>query len=209
MSQIGKIKQRNPIGDRLFEDQLNPANQKFFPFYVFTNFEVRKDDPIYCDYCGEELTGNGSYECAYFVFQQSGEIKICCNVNRCMKGTHVWDYQEQIHGQPIPIAIGETAPLSWQMVFDQFVGRMYARYEIMKYSRITFEIFKKVCHPSEYSGGSFKKGWISYNGGKLIYTTDFTEETGSGCVLTLTNAEIVSIINEMLCSMRFIQLKLF
>ncbi len=169
------------------------------------------NDKLLCDYCGrQEFYGNSAgYYWADIVFPAKGaDPKVCCSLNDCPNSPgKMWEYNDQLHGQYKPLSIPEDAPLSWQMVFRRWFNGS-TRFAIMKYAKVDFEVFKKVCQPSSYEGGSFKDGYNYYNGDRLIYTSEFRKDEKS-IVLALTNADIINTINEMLSAMRFVQLKLF
>jgi len=215
MNQIEKIESRSMIGNRLFANMRNPANQKFFPFYYFTNFEVKKDDPIYCDYCGELLDGNGSYATAYFVWENPETIKICCSVRSCLKGAKVWDYHHQIHGQSKHIQLPECSTPEMRLVYHWAFsgGETSAAYKIMNFKKVaSFDDLKEIIN-TDWGGGSYHKdgaSWYDYHNYKLL-SYNYIKGTNydKAILISLSSPDILKIINEMLSAMYIVQLKLF
>lgn len=188
-------------------DYMQPENRHFYPFYVFDNFEVKNDEPVYCDYCGCLLDGNGLYATAYFVFESDNDIRVCCNIHKCHPAK-VWDFHDQKHGQPEPLKLPEQSTIQQRMVFHYFFSGKSYRYEVMKYKRIDEKLLFEICHPSEAGGGTYEHDgarFIQWKSKKLIISKDFD----SPAICTLTVPQIVNIVNELLASMNCMQLKLF
>lgn len=214
MNQIEKIQSRSMVGSSLFKNQRNPENQKFFPFYYFSNFKVRKDDPIYCDYCGEELNGNGSYETAYFVWENAKTIKICCSILEHFKSA-IWDYHHQIIGQPKPIKLPEESTPEMRLVFRWVFGssKSSEAYKIMSYKKISsWEVFKEI-KDNNFCGGSYHYDdakFYQWNSNKLTSYNSIAEKGYEHVVvLQLSQSQILQLVNEMLFAMKCFQLKLF
>ena len=212
MSQIEKIKAQSSHSFSCVEDALNPENQKFLPFYLSENFFSKKNKLV-CDYCGgQDFTGNPQgYYWATLIFENKGiDPKVCCSLKHCEKSPgKMWEYKDQVVGQPKPLEIPKDAPLSWQMIFDRWFVNRTTRFKIMAYNQIDFGLFKKICYPSSHEGGTFKDGWCFYNGENLVYNLDAGCKSTKGSILILSNSDIIKTINEMLAAMRFVQLKLF
>ncbi len=211
MSQIDKIKKQSSSSFSKLGDALKPENQNFFPFALHEIFHSI-DDKLICDYCGgSDFSGNSAgYYSACIVFQGKGkEPNVCCCLKTCTNSPgKMWRYEDQVYGQSKPLSIPNGATLAWQMVFDRWFCGTSNRFKIMQYTQINFDIFKKICQPSSFEGGSFKKAYLYYNGQKLIYSSEIRKDE-KAIIKALSNSEIVDIINEMLSAMRFVQLKLF
>ena len=211
MNQIEKIESRSHFFDLNFLRK--PENQKFFPFYYFTNFEVLKTDPVVCEYCGEELSGNGHYATAYFVWESRDVQKVCCSVKHCFPG-FIWPYHSQVYGQPKPLSLPTYSTTEQRLVYRWAFGNgtWSTAYKIMQYRKIdTWEQLKEIICKSEHEGGTYGidgAAWYEFNGEKPR-AHNLNDDSEDETVISLSRTAILGIVNEMLAAMYLVQLKLF
>lgn len=203
---VKKIAQRNKYMFSEKQEFMNIDTHHFYPFYVFLNWEVEKNEPIYCDYCGELINGNGNYSCDYFIFENANDIRICCS-RKCMTG-HVWDYNCQYYGQSQPLCLPQNSTIEQRMVYYTWFGSCSASYHVMKYSKIDINQFKEIVSLSEASGGTYNHDdarFIEFRNNKLSIFKDFDDSH----ICTITLSQIVKVVNQMLLEMKVKQLSLF
>lgn len=182
----------------------HPENQKFFPFFVFTNWEVSRNNPVYCDYCANLIIGNGNYSSDYFVFENSETVKIVCS-KACM-GDGVWCFHDQKHGQPKPLLLPQPCMPEHELVYHHFVWAV--RYEILNHNGFkSWSDLAKVIK-TNWGGGSYKDGLCClYESGRLFtYSYDGDKVKKH---IDLSQTDILRIVNELLFSNKYKQLTLF
>lgn len=190
----------------LFEggSYFQPENQKFFPFYVFESWEVSKNNPVHCDYCGEIIRGNDNYSSNWFVFESSTVVKIACS--RACMGDGVWEFHHQIHGQPKPLVLPEVFMPEHELVYHHFLYQK--RYEILNYNGFkTWADLAKVID-TDWGGGSYKEGLFCLWEDSHLFTYSYDNGHSTKHII-LSKADILRIVNELLFSFKNKQLTLF
>lgn len=205
-SNVEKLMKRNKYLFNCGHSVQDIETHKFYPFYYFASWEVKKSDPVYCDYCGELLEGNGSFSSDYFVFESAEDIRICCNL-KC-RGGHVWDYHYQKYGEIKPLQLPENSTIAQRMVFNYWF-RNSPGYHVMNYSKIDINLFNEIVQPAEVSGGSYTSDGANHIEWKNKRLTIYKEFNDSSVIMSLTIRQVVDVINELLAGMKCFQLELF
>lgn len=188
-----------------YNDARKPKNQKLFPFYIMATFKVTDDNGqllplLKCDYCGDPADHNGSFYFQYIVFEKPGVIKSLCSVHSCENAPdNLMDFSHQIYGfrNPIILTADMQSSTVHRFVYDKIIGaNSGVRYWLQEYDSITQKIYKEKLCPIG-AGGTYGEGFYGHNPkGLKLFDNDYK------LILTVTPAQIVKAINEILFAFR-------
>ena len=186
-------------------------DHKIFPLHFWTSFHrfesipdapfTRTLDVLKCDYCGYVHETNWSgYYCGYVVFTAPGVESFACRKKCLPRGSMDWANQQ--HGHHKPMTLGKYKDSIPHLMVSRLFFYESTWYQLWNINRFEWREKEKIGY-NEACGGTFEKGQIHYNSGKMVYTI------GENVIKVLTISDIVNVVNDIIIENRFKQLTLF
>lgn len=192
------------LRNRDMYDVTNKANHKFFPFYFFTSANVTDLDEPHCSVCGEHLATNyAGYFSAYWLFESSDNVRICCSRKELPAGS--WEFYNQRWGNSEPIKLPDH--MKGREPYEVIMTKILTGsnlYRLKSYRHVTYDDLNNMFIPS-LSGGSYGDGlWVKEEYLKIKITS-----RDNKVIHSFSQAAIVAAINEILQYNNNTQLSLF
>ena len=214
METINYVSQYERIIDRIKHDQVSDTNNhKIYPFKYMKNFRIDPyaGGPMYCDYCGEEIEGNGSYICDHLVFHSATDIRLCCSIKHCFPGNKsLLSYSEQIYGYANPVELGVYHDsFNHRLVYHNLHSTdLYKLNQFKKSGVKAADVLQLNGFWNVGGGSSIDNGMDWYDRQTLKYSkTDFPAYLKTKPLVKLTNGDIAEILTDIVMQNK--QLTLF